>query len=162
METPKIRIETVEEMKVIYVRFRGTYIEFRKQSKKMFKQLFTFAEKNDLIIPNVTKVLTIYHDNPFITEAANLRTSLAMTVPSNSVITENDEISSMVISGQYGIGSFEISAREYEEAWNYMYQKWLFVEEVKPRDSFPFELYVTEPPKNFKDKSLTDIYIPIE
>lgn len=35
------------------------------------------------------------------------------------------------------------------------------LEEGKGRDAVPFELYVSEPPKNFKDKSLTDIYIPI-
>ena len=37
MNIPTISIENIEEMKVIYVRFRGAYIEFRKQSKKMFK-----------------------------------------------------------------------------------------------------------------------------
>lgn len=59
-------------------------------------------------------------------------------------------------------GHFHLSPSEYGEAWEYMYQKWLFVGSQKPRDSFPFEMYMTEPPKKFKDKSYTDIYIPIE
>lgn len=63
---------------------------------------------------------------------------------------------------RFAIGHFEISAMEYEAAWQYMYQEWLFKGEEKPRDSFPFELYVTEPPKQLKGKSFTDIYIPIE
>ena len=126
MNIPTVSIENIEEMKVIYVRFRGTNIEFRKQSKKMFKTLFSFAEQHNLIVKDVSKVLTIYHDNPFITDAKNLRTSVAMTIPSGTVIEENDDISVMSISGKFGIGHFEISLGEYEEAWQYMYQKWLF------------------------------------
>jgi len=30
MNIPTVSIENIEELKVIYVRFRGTYIEFRK------------------------------------------------------------------------------------------------------------------------------------
>ena len=162
MNLPTVTIENIGEMRLIYVRFRGTHFEFRKQSKKMFKTLFSFAEKNNLIVQDVTKVLTIYHDNPFITDASNLRTSVAMTIPNDARIEENDEISVMSISGKFGVGHFEISLGGYEEAWQYMYQKWLLAEKAQPRDAVPFELYVTEPPKNFKGKSLTDIYIPIE
>ena len=162
MNIPTVSIENIEEMKVIYVRFRGTYAEFRKQSRKMFNILFAFAKQHNLIVESVTKVLTIYHDNPFITDASNLRTSVAMTIPRDAVVEENDDISVMNISGKFGVGHFEISPREYDEAWQYMYQKWLFAENTEPRDAAPFELYVTEPPKNFKDKSFTDIYIPIE
>lgn len=161
MNKPTISIENLDNTKVIYVRFRGSYTEFRKHSRKMFNQLFEFAQKYNLVIENVTKVLTIYQDNPFITDEKNLRTSVAMTVPNTTEFEENEEISTMFLNGKYGVGHFEISAGEYEEAWKYMYDDWLFKEKVGPRDTFPFELYVNEPPKNFKDKSLTDIYIPI-
>jgi len=162
MKEPKIRIENIEDMKVIYIRFRGTYVEFRKKSRSMFNKLFEFAKNNDLVVPNVTKVITIYHDNPFITDEKNLRTSVAMTVPSGKIFEEQDDISSMTITGKFGVGQFDINAKEYGTAWEYMYNEWLFKSEYKPRDSFPFELYVTEPPKNFKDSSITEIYIPLE
>lgn len=161
MEKPNIKIKNID-IRVIYVRFKGSYVDFRKNSRKLFNQLFKFAKERDLIIENVTKVLTIYQDNPFITDEKNLRTSVAMTIPKNVEINEIEEINVMTINGKYGVGHFEISAKEYGEAWNYMYNQWLFKEKVKPRDTFPFELYVTEPPKNMKDKSFTDIYIPIE
>ena len=161
MEKPNIKIENID-IRVIYVRFKGSYVDFRKNSRKLFNQLFKFAKERDLIIENVTKVLTIYQDNPFITDEKNLRTSVAMTIPKNVEINEIEDINVMTINGKYGVGHFEISAKEYGEAWNYMYNQWLFKEKVKPRDTFPFELYVTEPPKNMKDKSFTDIYIPIE
>lgn len=161
MEKPNITIENFNT-DVIYIRFKGSYIAFRKNSRKLFNQLLSFAEANNVVVPGVTKVLTIYHDNPFITDAENLRTSVAMTIPSGVVINEIEEINVMRISGKFGVGHFEISAMEYETAWQYMVQEWLFKGTEKPRDSFPFELYVTEPPKRLTDKSFTDIYIPIE
>lgn len=72
METPTITIEEIE-MKVIYIRFRGSYIAFRRNARKLFNQVFAFAKKNDLIVEGWTKVMTLYHDNPFITNVQAVR-----------------------------------------------------------------------------------------
>jgi len=162
MEKPDIEIKSIDDMKVVYIRFKGTYVEFRKNSRKLFNKLFDYVNSKELIIPNVTKVLTMYNDNPFITEAKNLRTSFAMTVPNTITDTDSDEISVTSISGKFIVGHFNISPKEYEEAWQYMYHEYLFKSNEKPRDAIPFELYVTEPPKTMSGKSFTDIYIPIE
>ncbi|MGX7376757.1 AraC family transcriptional regulator [Carnobacterium maltaromaticum] len=156
-----ITTEILEHQKIIYVRFRGSYTEFRKNSRKLFKELFDFATTNNLIIPDITKILTIYDVNPYITQEKDLRTSVAMTISNSINVIEKGNICVSSISGKFGVGHFELSAKEYEEAWQYMYQEWLFKEEGKARDAVPFELYVTEPPKSLKDKSYTDIYIPI-
>lgn len=161
MNHPSISIEEFEST-IAYIRFRGTYLDFRRNSRRLFNQLFAFAQAENLVLPNETKVLTIYHDNPFVTEASNLRTSVAMTVPNGASVPESGEISVMTIAGKYGVGHFEIAPHEYQAAWHYMYDEWLFKSTEKPRDSFPFELYVTEPPKDLKQKSQTDIYVPIE
>lgn len=161
MEVPTITLEDIDK-RVIYVRFKGSYVAFRKNSRKLFNQLFAYASTNNLIIEGETKVLTIYHDNPFITDNNNLRTSVALTLPKNVSINETDEINIMRISGRFGIGHFEITAKEYESAWQYMYKEWLFKSAEKARDGVPFELYVTEPPKRLNEKSFTDIYIPIK
>lgn len=156
-----ITIENLEDLKIIYIRFRGSYLEFRKNSRKLFNELFTFATENNLINPDVTKVLTIYDDNPYISDEKKLRTSLAMTIPKDAKVKEQGNICLSSISGKFGVGHFELSPKEYAEAWQYMYQEWLFKDPTKARDAAPFELYVSEPPKNFKEKSFTDIYIPI-
>ncbi|HCM88914.1 MULTISPECIES: GyrI-like domain-containing protein [Vagococcus] len=156
-----ITTEQLEDQKIIYIRFRGSQAEFRKNSRKLFNELFEFATNNYLVNSELTKVLTIYDDNPYITEDKNLRTSVAMTIPNNINVTESGNICISSISGKFGVGHFEISAKEYGSAWQYMYQEWLFKDDSQARDAVPFELYVTEPPKNFKDKSLTNIYIPI-
>ena len=84
-----------------------------------------------------------------------------MTIPNDQPLQETGNICLSSISGKFGVGHFELSTKEYGDAWQYMYQEWLFKDERKVRDAVPFELYVTEPPRKSKDKSLTDIYIPI-
>ena len=121
-----------------------------------------FAIKNNLAVDSKTKVMTMYLDNPFITDAKNLRTSIAMSVPQEFAHTDNEEIGIMTIAGKYTVGHLELKRTEYEQAWKYMYHEWLLVGNEKPRDSFPFEMYITQPPKNFRDTSCTHIYIPIE
>lgn len=160
MKQPTVTIETVE-FKVIYIRFTGTYQDFRKNAMKLFNQLFTYAKKHQLIEEGITKVITMYHDNPFITKPKQLRTSVAMTVSSNVNVVD-DEISVMTISGRFGVGHFNINRMEYDQAWQHMYHEWLFKSDETPRDAIPFEMYITEPPRNAKDESFTDIYIPIE
>ncbi len=162
MEKPTISINNSISFKVIYLRFRGSYIEFRKQSGTMYKRLFEYAKKNGLYTEGSNMVMTIYNDNPFITNSKDLRTSVAMSVSDEVTQVEDDEITLMTISGKYAIGRFNLKLTEYENAWKYIYHEWLFKSDIIPRDSFPFEMYVTRPPENYKDTSITDIYIPIE
>jgi len=109
MNKPNITIEKITDMQIIYVRFKGTYIAFRRNSRKLFNTLFTYAEEKNLLIPGVTKVLTLYHDNPYITEAKNLRTSVAMTVKTDIISEAAGPIGVTAISGRFGVGHFEIS-----------------------------------------------------
>ncbi len=162
MKTPEIRIESIEAMHIIYIRFKGTYKEFRKNSRTLYNKLFTYALRKNLINPEQTKVLTIYHDNPYITAESNLRTSVAMIVPNTRIVDETEDICTLTIAGKFYIGRFNLTAKEYDGAWKYMYYDSLFQSQHTPRDSFPFEMYITEPPKNFIDSSITEIYIPIE
>ncbi|MFA7106676.1 MAG: GyrI-like domain-containing protein, partial [Candidatus Izemoplasmatales bacterium] len=62
----------------------------------------------------------------------------------------------------FAIARFNLRLNDYGEAWGYIYKDWLFNSQYVPRNSFPFEMYITKPPKNYKDTSVTDIYIPIE
>lgn len=162
MDIPNITIGKEINMKVIYLRFRGSYIEFRKNSKNMYEKLLNYTIKNGLYEEGKNMVMTIYHDNPYITKSNNLRTSIAMSVTDGVTHVDDEEITLMVISGKFAVGRFDLKLTEYGDAWVYMYKEWLFKSNVKPRDSFPFEMYITKPPKNYKDSSTTDIYIPIE
>ena len=162
MNKPEIRVEHID-MPIIYVRFKGSYMDFRKKSRSLFNHLFDYAQTYELIDEGVTKVLTIYHDNPFITKEAQLRTSVAMTVPMQAETPQEGQIGSLRLQGRYAVLTFELGLGEYGEAWRYAYDEYLLDHhEYHPRDAAPFELYVNEPPKDSKGKSMVAIYLPIE
>ena len=89
MEIPTIEVKDIE-FKVIYVRFKGSYLEFRRNAMKMFKKLEKYAIKHNLLVDQLTKVMTLYHDNPFITDQDNLRTSVALSVPLSFIVNDED------------------------------------------------------------------------
>lgn len=161
IEPINITTEEMKNQRIIYIRFRGDYAEFRRNSRKLFSELYDFAAKHKLIVADETKVLTVYDDNPFITNGEHLRTSVAMTISADARIIESGNICESSISGKFGVGHFNLAAAQYGEAWQYMYQEWLFKGNATARDAVPFEIYMTEPSKNLKEKSRTDIYIPI-
>ncbi len=161
MNKPDITIQTID-LRVMYLRFKGTYLEFRKNSQALYQRLLSYAQKHNMIVEDQTKVMTIYHDNPFMTAQKNLRTSVAMSISESINNIDDDEITIMDIKGTYAVGRFELKRTEYGEAWTYMVHEYVLKSQEKPRDHAPFEMYITKPPRNAQDKSITDIYIPIE
>lgn len=160
MEKPIVEIKAIN-FKVIYVRYQGTYIGFRKQSMSMVNQLFAYAKKHQIPNNEKHKVMTLYHDNPYITQEHQLRTSVALMVPHDFDNVNDDVVGNLKIQGKYAIVHFHINRNEYGEAWKYAYFEYLFKSNEKARDSFPIEMYISAPKKNSKDKSFTDILIPI-
>ena len=152
----------IDEMRVIYVRYTGSYEGFAATYPTMIGKLYNFALSNNLIIPGKTKILTCYHDNPEITENKNLRTSVCLSVPNNAVFEEIDEIGSMGILGKYAVGHFESFLNEEGAAWEHMYREWVPNSKYQLRDTFPFIEYVSDPNINPGGKQLFDIYIQIE
>lgn len=43
IEPINITTEELRDQRIIYIRFRGSYVEFRRESKKLFNELFDFA-----------------------------------------------------------------------------------------------------------------------
>jgi len=160
-----VTIETIDEMHCAYVRHLGTYEDLKIVFGSLMQNLFNYLNKRNLIAPRTTKVLTIYHDNPEITEDPHRRTSLCITIPSNVArVVENvdEDIGIMTIpSGMYAIGHFEIFQNEYSAAWDYLFAKWLPQSGFLPRGTSCFEVYLSEPDPNPQKKHLVDIYLPI-
>lgn len=156
-------ISMVPSIHVAYVRYMGTYKNLVAIFPKLLERLLKYADKQKLIETGRTKFLAIYHDNPEFTMANKLRTSLCMTIPDNVLVEKNGDIGSMIIpSGKYVVGHFNIFQNEYSDAWDFMYGEWLTNSSFKPRDSFPFEVYLNDSNTDPEHKNLVDIYLPIE
>ena len=156
-----VEVKTVEGMNVAYVRHTGPYKGDENLFADLFNRLCTWAGPRDLLADPDLKMMSVYHDNPDVTEEKNLRVSVCMTVPESTEVS--GEVGSMIIpGGKYAIGHFEINADQYEEAWNALYGNWLPSSGYQPDDRPPFELYRNDPKNHPEGKHIVDIYLPVK
>lgn len=158
-----IELLAMADLRVLYVRYTGSYTGLAAAFPGMLAKLFAFASQHNLLEPGKTAVLSIFHDNPEFTDETQLRTSLCASIPCGAMVPEDGEIGSMVISsGEYAVGHFNILQSEFGAAWDFMYGEWLSNSNFQPRDSFPFELYRSDPDDRPGGKQQVDIYLPVE
>lgn len=161
--TGEVRVETRKEAQAIYVRHTGTYRSLAREYGRLMRQLFQGAMKQGVFEIEKNEILAMYHDNPEISKEEQFRTSLCMTVPDHKPVKEDGKIGVMTIEGGlYAVGHFEIKKEQFEDAWDYMYQKWLMTSSYMPRNASPFEVYLNNPKEEKTGIIKVDIYMPIE
>jgi AraC family transcriptional regulator len=154
METNVI-VKEMPEMQVIYCRHTGQFNEIHKA----YGKLMQFAGPRDLIKPD-SHTITVYHDDPSVTEIEKVRQSACLVVE-NPVKTEG-EIGQMTIpKGKFAVGHFEIKVTEFEEAWNTMCV-WLTQSGYEPGEVNPYEYYYCDPENHPENKFVLDICIPVK
>ncbi|EMD1107189.1 AraC family transcriptional regulator [Listeria innocua] len=157
----KVTITTLQNIPVIYKRIVGSYKEL--ELTKPLSELFQYGMEHDLLDKDSSFPLTIYHSHPDITTADNQRASSCIIIKQNVKQLDREEIGLMEIpSGLYGVIHFEIRQKEYPDAWDFVYGKWLPSSGYLPANSFSFEVYLNNPLEDPLQKHIVDIYIPIE
>ena len=159
----KAEVEVMElpDLEVAYVRHVGPYAGDSKLFEGLFEKLLTWAGARGLIQFPETKILSVYHDSPNITEEAKLRTSVCLTVPAETK-AEGEFGRMKVTGGKYAIGHFELLADQYEDAWQFLYGGWLPESGYQPDDGPPLEIYQNDPKQHPEGKCLVDICIPVK
>lgn len=161
--THNFRIEVIDDFEVVYVRFTGDYVSLAKKYNELLKSLFTEAKKQRLLKEGENQFICVYHDNPEFGTTDQFRTSLCFTYPNDLKPKETPILGLMKIKGGlYMIGHFEIGKDQFEDAWDYMYHKWIIGENHIPRNSYPFEVYLNNPEDEKSDLIKVDIYVPLE
>lgn len=159
----KIRVDVMDvpEMHVAYVRHIGPYKGDTELFGRLFDKLFRWAGARDLLSFPETKVLSVYHDNPGVTDESKLRTSACITVPEDTQV--DGEVGKMTLAGgKCAVGHFELADNEYEDAWNALYGTWLPESGYQPDDRPSFELYLNDPKEHPEHKCIVDIYMPVK
>jgi len=106
------------------------------------------------------KTVTVYHDDPTVTEIDKVRQSACITVD-REVKTEGEFGNLKVPGGKYVVGSFEILPTEFEQAWNSVCL-WLSQSGYQPSDDNPYELYHNNHDEHPQGKFIVDICIPVK
>ena len=153
-----IEIKEIPEMTVAYIRNLGPYNGDKVLYQKNRNKLFAWAGARGLMDGIDFKYLILYHDNPNVTLSENLRMSLCVTVPPDTVV--DGEIGKMVIArAKYVVCRFELTENDFQDAWNWVYGNWLPQSGYQPDDKPYFETYPEEPKGN---KFIVDFCVPIK
>ncbi len=158
-----VEVTAREAIRVIYIRYTGTYTGLPAAYPGMIQSVFDFAVRHNLLLPGPPRMLSIFHDNPEFTGDDHLRTSLCLVIPDGAPVPEEGGIGSLVIpAGDYAVGHFDLRRDEFNAAWDFMYGQWLTNSRFQPSDSYPYELYRSEPPSGPDGRQKVDICLPVE
>ncbi len=157
----QVEVKDMAEKHVAYVRHIGPYKGDTELFKNLFGKLMNWAGPRGLLKFPETQMLTIYNDDPEITDENELRIEACITIPEDAPV--EDDIGKMnVPGGKYAVAHFEISDREYEDAWNTVFGEWLPESGYQHDDRPCYELYLNNPEDHPEHKHIVDICIPVK
>ena len=158
----KVEVRELPAMEVAYVRHVGPYKGNGELFAGLFEKLMKWAAPRGLIRFPESKLFSVYHDNPDITDEEKLRTSVCLTVPPET--KADGEIGRMTVpGGRYAMGRFRLSETEYQNAWDMMFGAWLPESGYQPAEGRPaMEFYYNDPHQDPEGKMEVDIVIPVK
>ncbi len=153
-----VEIKDLHNMNVAYVRHIGSYKGNENLFKNLWNKLFSWAVPRGLVKDGNFKSLIVYHDDPNVSNQKKLRTSVCITVPKETKVSE--EIGKMIVeAGKCVVARFELKADQYSKAWEWVYGKWFPESGYQPDDLPCFEIYQKKPADG---KSIVDICVPVK
>lgn len=138
-----VDVKQLEPLPVAYLRHVGSFQNNTGLFERLFGRLCGWAGPRGLLGPG-TQFLSIYHDNPEVTEAAKLRLDVAISVSPDTKV--DGEIGKQVLpGGMYAVTRVRIKPEQYGEAWDALMGGWFPGSGYQPDDRPCFELYLNDP-----------------
>jgi AraC family transcriptional regulator len=157
----QVEVKDMPDYNVAYVRHIGPYAGNAAVFEAMFNKLMAWAGPRGLLRFPETQAMSVYHDDPNVTEEDKLRTSACITVPEDTPV--DGEIGKMTVTGgAYAVARFELTADQYSDAWNAVMGDWLPESGYQPADGACYELYHNDPKQHPEGKCIVDICIPVK
>ena len=157
----KVEVKEIPETHVAYIRHIGPFKGDSALFEGLFMKLCSWAGPRGLFQPPKTKFMSVYYENPDLTDEAKLRMDVCITVPEDTEV--DGEVGKMTVpGGKYAIGHFELLPPEYEDAWNMMMGGWMPESGYQCDDRPCFELYLNNPKEHPEGKHIVDIHIPVK
>ncbi|KAF5434136.1 AraC family transcriptional regulator [Candidatus Methanophagaceae archaeon] len=155
-------VKDMPELHVAYVRHIGPYKGDSALFGRLFEQLMGWAGPKGLLQFPETKMLSVYYDNPEITDETEMCVDVCITVPKETQV--EGEVGKMTLpGGKYAVARFELAgSEEYENAWNKVFGEWLPGSGYQPTDSACYELYLNDPKEHPQGLHIVEICIPVK
>lgn len=155
-----VELRELPERTVAYLRHTGPYSGNAELFGQLFGKLAQWAGSRGLMGPS-TQFLSLYHDDPSVTDHNKLRVMCCCVVPPDTEVS-GEFGKSTVSGGMYGVGRFEIDAKEYGQAWDAIYGTWLPKSGFQPDDRPAVEIYLNNPQTHPEHKHIVEICVPVK
>ncbi|WP_075344724.1 AraC family transcriptional regulator [Tenacibaculum agarivorans] len=152
----RITIKELPELKLASISTIGNF----EKAGNMFQKLMEWGHQKGVLDTTNFKAITIYHDNPNVTQTSKVRFSTCVTICKN-INTDGEIGQHNLKKGIYSIGHFEIKAEEISKAWKSMCI-WVIENGYEFRDADYFEVYHNDHRTHPEQKFIMDICIPLE
>ncbi|MBN1541970.1 AraC family transcriptional regulator [candidate division KSB1 bacterium] len=157
----QVEIKTLPEMTVAYLRHVGPYQGDSQLFGKLFDKLFKWAGARGLLRFPETQVLSVYYDDPELTDHDKLRVDVCLTVPADTR-TDGEIGKATLRGGRYAVARFELGSDQFQQAWDAVFVGWLPESGYQPDDGPCFELYHNNPDEHPDHKHIFDICVPVK
>ncbi|WP_075344690.1 AraC family transcriptional regulator [Tenacibaculum agarivorans] len=152
----QITIKELPELKLACISNIGQF----EKAGSMFQKLMEWGHQKRVLDTSNFKAITIYHDNPNVTQTSKLRFSTCVTI-SESINADGEIRQIDLKKGVYVVGHFEIKGEEISKAWKSMCV-WVIENGYEFRDGDYFEIYHNDHKTHPEQKFIMDICIPLE
>jgi len=155
-----VEIHDLPDTPVVYLRHTGPYMGDSALFERLWGQMMQWAGPRGLFRPPETQMITVYHDNPDLTDEDKLRLSICLSVPDGTEV--DGEFGTMTVpGGRYAIARFELNPAQYSDAWAAVYAGWLPESGYQPDDRVPFERCPSDQ-KCDGDTHVVEICVPVK
>lgn len=156
LKAPKI-IE-LEPKQVIYIRLTGEYSE--NDYSGTWVRLWGLVKEDKLFSAGIEHI-SVYHDDPKVTESDKLRTDVCLVIKKPA--KEKGEIGvKNLAGGKYAVFLYQGSYANLGSIYDMIYAQWLPDSGYELRNAPMFEKYLNNPNRTQSEKLKTEIYLPIE
>lgn len=154
------KVTKLPKKTLAYVRHTGPYMGDSELFKRLFDKVSSWAGPKGLMKSPKLESISVYHDDPEKVPVEKQRISVGFTVPEDT-IPEGDIKLMTMPEGKFVIGSFELSPKEYGDAWMEIYD-YIGSERLIPAEGLMYESSKMDPKTEPKRKHLVDLCVPVK
>ena len=156
----QVHVRNIAPVTVAYLRHIGPYIGNTALFRRLFGELFAWAEPRGLFGPDALW-LSVFEDNPHFTPAAKQRLEVALIVPAGTPPSGKIGVRKME-AGRCATVRVRVRIEDYAAQWDRLIGDWLPGSGYQPDHRPALEFYHNNPETDPEGKYDIEICLPVQ